>query len=43
MSERRFTTLTAETMTLEQRAVAAAIQSGPRGAGLHESFNGHTL
>ena len=37
MSEQRFTTLTAETMTPEQRAVAEAIQSGPRGAGLRSS------
>jgi 4-carboxymuconolactone decarboxylase len=34
MSEGRFTTLTAETMTSEQKRVAEAIQSGPRGAGL---------
>jgi 4-carboxymuconolactone decarboxylase len=39
MSEQRFTTLTAETMTPEQRAVAEAIQSGPRGAGLRGPFN----
>lgn len=39
MSERRFKTLTAETMTPEQRAAAEAIQSGPRGAGLRGPFN----
>jgi 4-carboxymuconolactone decarboxylase len=39
MSEQRFKTLTAETMTPEQRAAAAAIQSGPRGAGLRGPFN----
>ena len=39
MTEQRFTTLTAETMTPEQRAVAEAIQSGPRGAGLRGPFN----
>ena len=39
MSEQRFTTLTPETMTPEQRAVAEAIQSGPRGAGLRGPFN----
>jgi hypothetical protein len=43
MSEQRFKTLTPETITPEQRAVAEAIQAGPRGAGLHESFNGHPL
>jgi 4-carboxymuconolactone decarboxylase len=39
MSEIRFPTLTSETMTDEQRAVADAIQSGPRGAGLRGPFN----
>lgn len=39
MSESRFPTLTPETMTDEQRAVAEAIQSGPRGAGLRGPFN----
>jgi 4-carboxymuconolactone decarboxylase len=39
MSEARFPTLTPETMTDEQRAVAEAIQSGPRGAGLRGPFN----
>ena len=39
MSEGRFTTLTAETMTPEQKRVAEAIQSGPRGAGLRGPFN----
>ena len=39
MSDRRFTTLTAETMTAEQKRVAEAIQSGPRGAGLRGPFN----
>jgi len=39
MSEQRFKTLTPETMTAEQRAVAEAIQSGPRGAGLRGPFN----
>ncbi|MFL5252447.1 MAG: carboxymuconolactone decarboxylase family protein [Rhodopila sp.] len=39
MSEQRFPTLTPETMTDEQRAVAEAIQSGPRGAGLRGPFN----
>ena len=39
MSEQRFKTLTPETMTPEQRAVAEAIQSGPRGAGLRGPFN----
>ena len=38
MSE-RFTTLTPETMTPEQKRVADAIQSGPRGAGLRGPFN----
>jgi 4-carboxymuconolactone decarboxylase len=35
----RFTELTPETMTPEQRRVAEAIQSGPRGAGLRGPFN----
>ena len=39
MSESRFTTLTPETMTAEQKRVAHAIQSGPRGAGLRGPFN----
>ena len=39
MSERRFPELTPETMTDEQRQVAEAIQSGPRGAGLRGPFN----
>jgi 4-carboxymuconolactone decarboxylase len=39
MSEIRFPILTSETMTDEQRAVADAIQSGPRGAGLRGPFN----
>ena len=39
MSEGRFTTLTAETMTPEQKRVAEAIQSGPRGGGLRGPFN----
>jgi len=39
MSERRLKLLTPETMTPEQRAVAEAIQSGPRGAGLRGPFN----
>ena len=39
MSEQRFKALTPETMTPEQRAVAEAIQSGPRGAGLRGPFN----
>ena len=34
MSEPRFTTLTPATMTADQKRVADAIQSGPRGAGL---------
>src|SRR2546425_9127448 len=34
MSEPRFTTLTPETMTADQKRVADAIQSGPRGVGL---------
>ncbi len=39
MSDQRFTPLTAETMTPEQKRVADAIQSGPRGAGLRGPFN----
>jgi len=39
MSESRFTTLTSETMTTDQKRVADAIQSGPRGAGLRGPFN----
>ena len=39
MSEPRFPTLTPETMTAEQKRVAEAIQSGPRGAGLRGPFN----
>jgi 4-carboxymuconolactone decarboxylase len=39
MSETRFPELTPETMTDEQRAVAEAIQSGPRGSGLRGPFN----
>src|SRR5215467_5842292 len=39
MSESRFTTLTPETMTTDQKRVADAIQSGPRGAGLRGPFN----
>jgi 4-carboxymuconolactone decarboxylase len=39
MSEIRFPVLTPETMNEEQRAVADAIQSGPRGAGLRGPFN----
>src|SRR4030095_3572977 len=39
MSEGRFTTLTGETMTPEQKRVADAIQAGPRGAGLRGPFN----
>src|SRR6201995_6180260 len=39
MSERRFPELTPETMTDEQRSIAEAIQSGPRGAGLRGPFN----
>jgi 4-carboxymuconolactone decarboxylase len=39
MSERRFEELTPATMTPEQRRVAEAIQSGPRGAGLRGPFN----
>jgi 4-carboxymuconolactone decarboxylase len=40
MSGQRFEVLTAATMTPEQRRVAEAIQSGPRGAGLRGPFNG---
>jgi 4-carboxymuconolactone decarboxylase len=39
MSEPRFPTLTPETMTADQKRVADAIQSGPRGAGLRGPFN----
>ena len=39
MSERRFRELTPEIMTPEQKKVADAIQSGPRGAGLRGPFN----
>jgi 4-carboxymuconolactone decarboxylase len=39
MSETRFPLLTPDTMTDEQRAVADAIQSGPRGSGLRGPFN----
>jgi 4-carboxymuconolactone decarboxylase len=39
MTERRFKELTPQTMTAEQKKVADAIQSGPRGAGLRGPFN----
>jgi 4-carboxymuconolactone decarboxylase len=39
MSTGRFPQLTPETMTAEQKKVADAIQSGPRGAGLRGPFN----
>ncbi len=39
MSEPRFSELTPEAMTPEQRRVADQIQSGPRGAGLRGPFN----
>ncbi len=39
MAAGRFPTLTPETMTPEQKKVADAIQSGPRGAGLRGPFN----
>ncbi len=39
MAESRFPELTPQTMTPEQRRVAEAIQSGPRGAGLRGPFN----
>ena len=39
MSETRFPPLTPEQLTDEQRAVADAIQSGPRGGGLRGPFN----
>ena len=39
MAERRFKELTPATMTPEQKKVADAIQSGPRGAGLRGPFN----
>jgi hypothetical protein len=38
MSEPRFTTLTPETMTADQKRVADAILSGPRGAGRRGPF-----
>ena len=39
MSEPRFTALTPETMTADQKRAADAIQSGLRGAGLRGPFN----
>ncbi len=39
MSEPRFTTLTPETVTADQKRAADAIQSGLRGAGLRGPFN----
>src|ERR1700748_489553 len=39
MIERRFKELTPETMTPEQKKVADAIQSAPRGAALRGPFN----
>ena len=39
MTEGRFSTLTPETMTADQKRVVEAIQSGPRGAGLRGPFN----
>jgi len=39
MSEGRFSTLTADTMTPDQKKVADAIQAGPRGSGLRGPFN----
>ncbi len=39
MSEPRFAPLTPDTMTAEQKRVADAIQSGPRGTGLRGPFN----
>lgn len=39
MSDGRFSALTAEAMTPEQKRVADAIQAGPRGAGLRGPFN----
>jgi len=39
MSTKRFPELTPDTMTPEQKKVADAIQSGPRGAGLRGPFN----
>jgi 4-carboxymuconolactone decarboxylase len=39
MAEGRFKELTPEAMTPDQRRVAEAIQSGPRGAGLRGPFN----
>jgi hypothetical protein len=38
MSEPKFTTLTPDTMTADQKRVDDAIQSGPRGAGLRGPF-----
>ena len=38
MSESRFTTLAPETMTADQKRVADAIQTGPRGSGLRGAF-----
>jgi 4-carboxymuconolactone decarboxylase len=43
MSEPRFTTLTPATMTADQKRVADAIQSGPRGAGLRGPFVNDTF
>ena len=39
MAQERLEELTSETMNAEQRRVAEAIQSGPRGAGLRGPFN----
>ncbi|HET7884153.1 MAG TPA: carboxymuconolactone decarboxylase family protein [Acetobacteraceae bacterium] len=39
MAERRFKELSPDSMTPEQKKVADAIQSGPRGAGLRGPFN----
>ena len=39
MAEQRLKELTPESMTPEQRRVADAIQSGPRGVGLRGPFN----
>src|SRR3569623_2204789 len=39
MAAGRFATLSAETMTPEQKKVADSIQSGPRGSGLRGPFN----
>lgn len=38
MSEPRFTMLTRETMTADQKRVADAVPSGPRGAGRRGPF-----